>query len=1318
MDPRLRALVTKSLYERNRNVDPSAVLDVGAGDFGEHSLLDDLANTPQGMMDVAGRGDAPPMIQTPFDIGMYGAQWVDDLVNGRDVGAPVSSIIGKNRGLKDVGLMAGQMTPGGSTYDAVFGSGDGWDPLTENLREGNYAAAAGQGMGIASDIAALGAPALAIFLGLASDDANQLIKAFKSKPGMSMDEAYNLISEKTGKPMNAVQGKSGKWYQFFEDPPATAMKYMTPQDQRLGAVMAQHGDDGRLLKDVMPRTDDVYERFPALGETKVQYENAPPNQGGYTSKDGGPPRIVINANTEFPPEFGVPKELTGPMTLTHEGTHRGIQLSGGEEGSNPAWFDQGNFFQYDPDLTAKASKAAGLKPGEAYDPYGLYDLNEGEAIARLNANLWIDQQLNPGLVTRNPLEQLDVPPNQVHFTGDQEPLVGPYKKFWEGDKAPRTSAMVSPVRPPAGMMPASEDPIFELIRQQNKKDPFAGTGSAMAFDKTPLGDYLNFERELTTGDTGANARLNSTRAHVEEAKQGKHRPPPMETMSMEEINALAQELALKRNRSYSAFPPKAERPDPNWLPPDISHLTDEQRAAVLAQGKGPARLPEWMVDEDFVRRMQEPEHIGWPNRNNDPAMSFQSPRPDDPGLSYGWTGKETGRDTYGPQLDELGDYPSYALERPDPAEVLSRPSLGGAPRPKTGEPPPGASMSIWRENGTPNVDAINTHMKSLAGTSKVLDLGEVTDRGVPARTITEPTALRKTSVGGDRYVGAPPGVNTPEAEEALIRKVMDYAKRGTHGADFYTEFQDQIRNNTRDPVKAKRFAGGSGITSQDTDPKSNTNFAFKAMNQYEMGEPIRSGRYPNNVQGKLVTAFNEGRILSEDPKSGQYAYNMLPKEFRPTDAEHTALSGYDQAWRPVNDQHMFALFGYPEGSQGGANMTRHQYMDRIQFEAIRRLNAEAQANAPGIGGEAPRIGEYWNPETGQAAAWETQRGASGETAKGYFDASKARTQMAAIPGRTTGVSDDLLRAPLKTKEQYTNEMQQALDDGSGGNAIMRRLGFSGPVRRGYGPWQGEMEPNMVIDLALGNSGSGMNRTVDPASDKMMRTGRRWNQVGLGQEASGASQPYQAGNITVAGSDLASVDNFALATKDDYDRAYQMAGKVFGPGWENKVVIMPSQDNTLLIKNISGSPGKDFMAQVGQFGEAGKGRDVLGQFDNARWDISPEEAARRSTPDDTVTSYRSLLDETANDPHLNDIFVKDIIPVYKRIQDVSDVWGTKTGQGADTVADRLRRIIIEGGSNWRGAIDAAVKKGIIPVVAGVIAAEALQDGGWSGSQSVN
>jgi hypothetical protein len=306
--------------------------------------------------------------------------------------------------------------------------------------------------------------------------------------------------------------------------------------------------------------------------------------------------------------------------------------------------------------------------------------------------------------------------------------------------------------------------------------------------------------------------------------------------------------------------------------------------------------------------------------------------------------------------------------------------------------------------------------------------------------------------------------------------------------------------------------------------------------------------------------------------------------------------------------------------------------------------------------------------------------------------------MAAIPGPSTGVDPSLLNAPLSVKRQYTDDMFGAIAAPDGGNVVARAYGLSPPMQEGFGPWQGMLEPNRQIEFGVGTIGSGGEKAIDPSSAKLETVVRNQNQFLLGQEGAGRTVPRADGATKKAG-DLAVIRGVPMAGEADYTRAMQAVKQVYGPSWADNVVVQPSPDGGLMLKNIAGGNNPEFHAAAKEVHKmlGGTGQNVMRDVGN---DFS---FVQFNDP-----SYRSLMDETRSNPKIKAVFDEKVLPSLPALQKASENWAKKMGVAADTVPDRVRRIFISAGDKWPEAMDEAVKKGIIPAFAVPFVYGAMRD----------
>ena len=566
---------------------------------------------------------------------------------------------------------------------------------------------------------------------------------------------------------------------------------------------------------------------------------------------------------------------------------------------------------------------------------------------------------------------------------------------------------------------------------------------------------------------------------------------------------------------------------------------------------------------------------------------------------------------------------------------------------------------------------------------------------------------RKMNKGGD-FMGAPPGISTPEQEQAMISDLMARLRANPNEDGFYDSSQDAIRQWTDDPQMARRFVSSSGHTSNMMSPLPNTNYAIKGMNQYAVGDDINTGMFHKAASPKVKASFDADR-LSADPKTGQYSYHLLPQEHRPADFGDYAWGG-ERAVNPgraVHDTWDKYAFRYPEKptkapdgstkmSMPAASDPEHLFMDRAYNKLLRQARRDPELRR--------RMGPLSKGyERAQSSLWGTERAAAEMFDVLPFDQimdqTSGFTQMAAIPGPSTGIVQALLNADLPTKRAYTDDMFKAISTPDGANIPARALGMSPPMREGFGPWQNMMEPNRTIDFSVATNNGGMDKAIDPSSAKAAGTMREWNQFLLGQEGSGFTTPRVDGAAAPRMKDgaptradlgnIASIKGVKMDSPKSFQKATNALEKIYGPNWSDAVVVQAGRNGEMLLKNITGKNNTEFQKAASEvhrmMGGVGQERmrDVGNDFRYVQFNDP---------------SYRTLMDETRNNPVLKKTFDEKVLPHIGRLQKVSETWAKKMGVPADTVPDRVRRIFMKAGENWPQAMDEAVKKGIIPAAA--------------------
>jgi len=267
-----------------------------------------------------------------------------------------------------------------------------------------------------------------------------------------------------------------------------------------------------------------------------------------------------------------------------------------------------------------------------------------------------------------------------------------------------------------------------------------------------------------------------------------------------------------------------------------------------------------------------------------------------------------------------------------------------------------------------------------------------------------------------KIVGAPPGVDNQRKVGALRRKVKGLVKEGEPNRFWYEESSKAILDITNNNIEdADKLAQAIAITSPSTGVETNLGFALQAFYQYKAGQPIETGRYPQEMSKKLEQAFSGQEWKG---KKTDNFYNNLMRVIDPTKAQGVTV-----------DLWMMRLFGYGKDT---VNITEYRFVE----EEINKI--------------ADQIG--WEPQQVQAAAWVAGKAREEgtevvEAGFNYADAiNKNLSQISweSIPGRTNDHFNEMFDAPYEQSQEYHVAISKALLDESGNDIIAKELDLLSP----------------------------------------------------------------------------------------------------------------------------------------------------------------------------------------------------------------------------------------------------------------------------------
>lgn len=582
------------------------------------------------------------------------------------------------------------------------------------------------------------------------------------------------------------------------------------------------------------------------------------------------------------------------------------------------------------------------------------------------------------------------------------------------------------------------------------------------------------------------------------------------------------------------------------------------------------------------------------------------------------------------------------------------------------------------EGGIPArlVSGMPDDLRSILSRSEDIpdDIPGIGHNGGPSMEPNKPQKPRKLNVNGD-YVGAPPGINTPEAEKALVDRVVERIldPRGDGAENFYDDFGNEIAAMAPGNEEARRYGMMVGETSPLSSVASNINKANTAYNQATLGNPTEVVGINGRNQSKRIDENMQAGTMARGPKANPFSHNVISNRFpQPEDPQ-----------QGVMDTWMGRTAGFPMDEMGGGLSKSHiDYLNtHIMPEAYARTGT--------------------NYKTGQARAWETERQMAGEAPiepiNRLLENTRSVTQMAAIPGPSTGASEKLLNAPIGVKDAYTDDMMGAMSDDEGRNLVAKSLGLTAPMEKGYGPWQGMLEPNRAFGIQTGVTGQGADRSLEPSSATLAEAMRHWNMLLLGQDASGLTTARPLSKGMDAKANVIGIETGQrLEGRDGYEAVFGWLEKNVGPDWPDKIVVQPS-GNGVSFKDIGiGNRGlRDVSSRFAAENGGAPLRMMKGVDDQFDWiDWSKGE-------------YKSLMKGTLENPRLRAL-VEPVVPqLAARLQNVHSGFARQLGFKTNTVIDKFRSILARDGID--GVVKAA-KAGTLPALAPVLLIALIDEAG--------
>jgi len=356
-------------------------------------------------------------------------------------------------------------------------------------------------------------------------------------------------------------------------------------------------------------------------------------------------------------------------------------------------------------------------------------------------------------------------------------------------------------------------------------------------------------------------------------------------------------------------------------------------------------------------------------------------------------------------------------------------------------------------------------------------LEELAKREVAAPKQTNRKARYQSGNQKGTYVGSGAfGGITPQKAASMRSKYLDKVKRGVEGRLWYDKTSaDIFRLVGENPQKADAMANALAITSSSTPVGSNMMMGAKGWNQYAVGDPMNTGKYPTRMSAQMLEAFEDPEASASGLKRGPFSAGLS-----------VAWRGEDFVNRATHDIHDARAYGIRDPKTGrlwdkGIGEAGHRFLD----DQADRVTQEANARA--LGGVTD-----WKPYRAQAASWISQKAETDgvpieQAAKHYGDYINDYSGQVTrewVPGDNTKHMAELLRASPETRAQYSDDMEQVVRGPQGIDRLASEMGaLSDRVIDNRGVYEGATNKGYASIIPVGKK-TGADE-IDPSSAKLL-----------------------------------------------------------------------------------------------------------------------------------------------------------------------------------------------------------------------------------------
>lgn len=375
--------------------------------------------------------------------------------------------------------------------------------------------------------------------------------------------------------------------------------------------------------------------------------------------------------------------------------------------------------------------------------------------------------------------------------------------------------------------------------------------------------------------------------------------------------------------------------------------------------------------------------------------------------------------------------------------------------------------------------------------------------------------VEKWPVKDGKYVGAPPGFDTPGAIGRWRKMLRTLTDEGAPGRYWYENSSKAILQMTGgDVVEAKKFVATLAIYSPQAKVDANSTFALRAWAQYKAGQPIK---VKTGVQDRQATEILYDNKQWGGEKTGNFFNNLL-REIDPSTAGNQGATidmwmmraGRYPTDAPTKNQYAFmenetnriaAQLGWePQQVQAAIWVAMKARMEnsgvKKRTEASSEKNGWMRYDYPLKDGKPKKtrvvIDAQKHRDNWLAESFKLNVSAE-DTNTAKFDFSDGvrrhigQVSWEARPGRSTGVLPGVNDAPYDQQLEFQQAVSAAFYGPEGEDQLAHRLGLlADDSVFAPGVWQGEVAAGQQNRIAMAPAaGDDGKSNVDPVQHKLL-----------------------------------------------------------------------------------------------------------------------------------------------------------------------------------------------------------------------------------------